>query len=195
MCVGSSFLAVACSRATLKEWVMRWVLTFAMCLFSAVALAQQPTAELVDAPQPTASVRDVRWDKVEDLLPGETVEVRERADGVRTECALDSVDDAVLVCEVENRYHPLRRLVYPHEAIDRVWVTRASYAPSGRAVLIGAGVGGLLGRVAGSGSSAGQTCLSVLLGGLLGYGLVELFDSHTFRPWTQRLLIYAAAKT
>ena len=113
-----------------------------------VAVWAQQEVPLPSAPQPVAMVRDVRWDKVEALVPGESVELRERSTGVRNECDLADVTDASLTCDVLDRRGPGRRIVYPHASIDRVWVIREGHGPSPKAILIGAGVGALLGGLA-----------------------------------------------
>jgi len=114
--------------------------------------------------------------------------------GVRTGCLLDYVNDAALACRVADSGRSFRRVVYPHAGIDRVWVTRLVPGPSGKALLIGAGIGALVGGLAARSGGAGGVGLGILFGGGLGSGFVAMSDPLGLRMHNQRVLIYVARR-
>jgi hypothetical protein len=153
-------------------------------------------ARLPEAPTPATEVasvrRDRQWERLESLVPGESLEVRERVDGVKSECVLGSVTDSVLTCAFTPPYGVERRVSYPKSAIERVWVTRKVHGPSGKAMLIGVGIGAAVGAlVVGSGTQTKTGTLSGLfLGGALGGSVVLGRDPFGYEEHTQRVLIY-----
>jgi hypothetical protein len=147
------------------------------------------------APVPAASVPgDSRWQRVESLPPGELIELRDRATGVHTECVLAYASDTVVGCDTGGSYDPARRIVYAKAGIDAVWLVRWVHGPSGKAMLIGAGIGGLLGGLvlAQSQGSAGQVAAGVGIGGLLGVASSNLGDPFYARMSKRRHLVYRA---
>jgi hypothetical protein len=183
---------------------MRWMAfgLWAATLPMAALPPEAQTSSLPEAPAPAAAaaldaapavaVHDPRWDTVLNLRTGEAVEVRERATGLRSDCVVEFVNDTVLACGFSQRYGPYRRVLYPHTALDRVWVTREVHGASGKALLIGAGVGAVLGGVLFRGGGASAVSLGSLGGAALGGVVVAASDPLGLRMHTQRLLIYRA---
>jgi hypothetical protein len=154
-------------------------------------------SSLPEAPAPVASASvpsDSRWQRVESLPAGELVELRDRATGVKTECVLAYASASAVGCDTGGQYDPARRVVYPKAGIDTVWVVRWVHGPSGKAMLIGAGVGGLLGGLvlAQSQGSAGQVTAGVGIGGLLGVACSNLGDPFYTRMSKRSHLVYRA---
>jgi len=148
-----------------------------------------PEAPVPDATAPVA--RDVQWERVENLPSGELVELRDRSTGLKTECVLAYASSSAVGCDTGGSYDPVRRVVYPKATIDTVWVVRWVHGPSGKAMLIGAGLGGLLGGLIFSESgSTGATVVGVALGGLVGVGSSNAGDLFHTRMSKRRHLIY-----
>jgi hypothetical protein len=168
---------------------MRLIVLVFLSVFTVPAFAQQPEPALPEAPQPVAPQRDVRWDAVEELVPGESIELRDRANGVRTPCLLDYVNDAALACRVADSGRSFRRVVYPHAGIDRVWVTRLVPEPNWKLMGIFAGVGAAAGGLLLSETNKSGITLGVLMGGALGAGSMAKADMHLS---TRRRLVYVA---
>jgi hypothetical protein len=150
---------------------------------------------LPEAPLPAATVsvaRDAQWERVESLPPGELIELRDRATGVHTECVLAYASSSAVGCDTGGTYDPARRVVYPKAAIDAVWITRWVHEPSGKAMLIGAGAGALVGGLALRGTSPGGTTIGVGIGGLLGFACSNLGDPFHTRMSKRRHRIYLA---
>ena len=150
---------------------------------------------LPEAPVPVAVAgalpqKDAQWDRVEALVPGESIELRDRATGVRTECVLAYASASALGCDSGGPYDPLRRVVYPKAGIDRVWVVRLARGASPKVVLIGAGIGAVLGGLAGANSNASVTVRGAALGSLLGAGIAGIDNPFNPRIHRSKHLIY-----
>lgn len=161
---------------------MRSLLVVVMCCASLPLIAQQTT--IPDAPQPTPTFveQDARWNAVEQLPPGESVELRDRATRVRTECTIAYVNEFTVACDLDAPYGSPRRVVYPRPRIDTVWLVRWVHAPSRKAMLIGTGIGALLGGLIMSQDGAGPAAIGIGLGGLVGLGC-----SNSGDPFHQRV--------
>jgi hypothetical protein len=159
---------------------MKHATAFALLtLFSAPLLAQSAP------PQPG----DKHWQRVENLVPGETLSIRDKASGVNTACLLDYANDTVLACHAANPYAPQPRLVYQREQIARVWVERTEPGPGpfmipsmiGSAIF-GAGVGAIMGGPLGA-------AFGLFFGALTG----ATFDWHNpNHPVVRKHRIYAS---
>ncbi len=142
-------------------------------------------------PERTAVQPDRQWERVRALVPGESIELRDRATGVHTECVLAYASYTALGCDTGGPYDPLRRVVYPKSAIGAVWVVRWVHGPSGKAMLIGASIGGVLGGILlGESSSKGATATGIGLGATLGLGLSNLGDPFHTRLSKRTHLMY-----
>jgi hypothetical protein len=156
-------------------------------------------SRLPEAPSPVSAAvgvapSDPQWERVERLPLGELVELRDRATGLKTECVLAFASNSSLGCDTGGPYDPPRRVVYPKSAIEAVWVTRWVHGPSGRAVLIGAGIGALVGGlVLAQDNSPGSAAAGIGLGALLGAGCSNLGDPFHTRMSKRSYRIYRSA--
>ena len=173
---------------------MRRVLVGLICLCVLPCIGQ--TSNLPNAPASTLAVPvdDARWRTVENLAPGELIELRDRTTGVHTDCVLAYASPSAVGCDTGGPYDPTRRVAYPKAGIDEVWVIRWVHGPSGRAMLIGGGIGAVLGGlvVARGSGSAGQVAAGVGLGGLIGAACSNLGDPFHTRMSRRRYRVYRA---
>ncbi len=130
------------------------------------------------------------WTAVEQVVPGEVVDLRQRTTGVVSDCVVADITESTLTCDEGGPYGQPRRIVYAQSGIDRVWVVRWGHGVSGRALAIGAGIGALFGGLAGGRAGAGPAAVGVGLGALVGTGIAS---SNSGTPWhvvRRRIPIY-----
>jgi hypothetical protein len=152
--------------------------------FSVITLFSVPLPAQSSLPQPA----DKHWQRVENLVPGEALSIRDKASGVNTACLFDYANDSVLACHAANPYAPQPRLVYKREQIARVWVERTEPGP-GPMLIPSVIFTALAGAAVGSLGGPGGAVAGLFLGGLIGSSVGWHDPNH---PVVRKHRIYAS---
>lgn len=108
------------------------------------------------------------WQRIADLPPGTPILVREHYASYPTPCTLAWIDNNSVACD-----GPDGRIIYPAASLAAI----APDAPPNHIpvrIFVAAGVGAILGGLAGSNGTPGTTAAGVLIGGGLGGSMAAI---------------------
>jgi len=109
-----------------------------------------------------------QWQRIANLPPGTSILIREHYTPYPTPCTLAWIDNVSLACDGIDG-----RVIYPATSLASV----ASDTPPNHIpvrIFVAAGVGAILGGLAGSNGNAGTTAAGILIGGGLGGSMAAI---------------------
>lgn len=145
-------------------------------LLLTVAIAILPSASRAQDNANPALAR--AWKKIANLPPGTPILVRQAGPGLPQPCQLAWIDNTALACDGWSPDGAPQRLIFPAASVASVAKAPAfaEEKDSHAGVLIGMGVGGVLGILAGQRAGAGAAAVGGLIGTLAGGCTVIAFQ-------------------
>lgn len=165
------------------------------------ASALQP-ASLPDAPTPhfppdEQPAANPRWHQVELLNIDEPIAILEHGRRIPMPCRLDHVDDTLIACNLYAPSMAPRRITFPIDSVEAVYLEEQAYGPTNTALVIGTVAGAAVGGVVCHQGDAHIILICTVIGAALGLTFMVTPHSNFLPPppHLHRRLIYRAPAT
>ena len=145
---------------------------FRYILFTVIAIiVLNISSATAQSPTPVPPHLAHQWQRIANLPPGTPILIRERYAPYPRPCTLDWIDNNSIACD-----SPEGRIIYPAISLASIAPdTPPNRVPVG--FFVAAGVGAIVGGLAGSNGTAGTTAAGVLIGGGFGGAMAAIASS------------------